>query len=307
MQKSNIPPFACPVCDSQFNGTMIAQEELDDGQIVAVQICPLCGLHITYPRLDEPQGTYAEMTRDAWQKKYGGIDRGDFKHDRHQNYEEEVRVIQEFVPSGGRVLDVGCHSGWLLGYLQKTGAYELEGLEPSPTLAQIAHERLNVPIHQQFLQQFDAPERFDGLICTDVLEHINPEDLHSFLQAAHKTLKPGAHIFIKTPNVKFTALKAQITERLPEPILSQMLMHRDLWDAKEHVILWDEDTLRRMFERMGFVVDRFFVPLPVETRNSPFGALLARRAIYQTGRLLGGAQRIPNIAQDIFLVAHKPA
>ena len=300
-----IPPFSCPVCDNQFKGLIIAEEHLGDGSIVAVQKCPACGLHITYPRLDDPQEAYSDLDEGSWDKKYGGIDRGEFLHDRHQNYEEEAAVIQQYVPEGA-ILDVGCHSGWLLGYLQKAGYDNLEGVEPTPFLASVTRRRLNITVHEMYLQELEGRDNYyDAVIATDVIEHVNPEDQESFLEAIHSKLKPGGFVFIKTPNVHFTKLKADISDNLPEFAKQRVLMHRDLWDAKEHVVLWDENTIRRMFEKMGFKIVKTFVPLPVQTRNSPMLATLGRQLLYTGSQVPGGKQQIPNIAQDIFLIAQK--
>jgi len=300
-----IPPFVCPVCESAFIGQMVAQENLPDGDIVAIQKCPSCGLHITYPRLDDPQAAYTDLDDTKWEKKYGGIDRGEFLHDRHPNYEEEAALIAAFVPEG-RVLDVGCHSGWLLGYLQKAGYTELEGVEPTSFLAGVTRRRLGITVHEMFLQELTTRDAyFDAVVATDVIEHVNPEDQESFLAAIQRVLKPGGYVFIKTPNVHFTKLKADISKTLPEFAKQRILLHRDLWDAKEHVVLWDEATIRRMFERMNFTIERLFVPLPVQTRNSPLLATLGRQMLYTTSQVLGGQQKIPPTAQDIFLIARK--
>lgn len=300
-----IPAFDCPVCDSQFTGLIVAEEKLDDGKRVIIQKCPTCGLHITYPRLDEPQGAYSDFDDASWDKKYGGIDRGEFLHDRDPNYQEEASIIQHYVPEGA-ILDVGCHSGWLLGYLQKAGYSNLEGVEPTSFLASVSRRRLNITVHEMFLQELtDRDNHYDAVIATDVLEHVNPEDQESFLTAIRRVLKPGGYVFIKTPNVHFTKLKADISEKLPEVAKQRVLMYRDLWDAKEHVILWDESTIRRMFEKMEFKVLRTFVPKPVQTRNSPPLARLGRQFLYTASQVSGGKQQIPNIAQDIFLVAQK--
>ncbi len=300
-----IPPFNCPVCDSAFIGDIIAQEPLPDGAVVAIQKCPSCGLHITYPRLDDPQAAYTDFDDEKWDKKYGGIDRGEFLHDRDPNYREEMSVIQEFVPEG-RILDVGCHSGWLLGYLQKAGYSQLEGVEPTSFLASVARRRLNITIHETYLQDLvDRDGYYDAVIATDVIEHVNPEDQQSFLAAIYRVLKPDGYVFIKTPNVHFTKLKSDMSETLPEFAKKRVLMHRDLWDAKEHVVLWDEATIRQMFERMNFNVQRVFVPLPVQTRKSPLLATVGRQLLYSSSQILGGKKHIPTIAQDIFLIAQK--
>jgi 2-polyprenyl-3-methyl-5-hydroxy-6-metoxy-1,4-benzoquinol methylase len=273
--------------------------------VLGIQRCTNCGLHITYPRLETPQAHYFHSNRAEWDDKFGKIVRGEQLHDRHQNYVEEVETLREFLPNSGRVLDVGCSVGWLLGYIQKLGLYELEGLEPSPFMAQIAQERLGIPIHTQYLHELEGEARYDAIFITDVIEHVNPEDQAVFMQAIMRLLKEGGFLLVKTPNVKFTTLKSRIAKQLPLGIRQTFIRNQDMWDAKEHVILWDEQTLSRHVENFGLRVKRLFVPKPVETRNSPIGARVARKTLYLMARGLGGTQHIPNFAQDIMLVAQK--
>lgn len=296
------PPFPCPVCQSR-SSRVITQETSPRGT-VGIRQCDGCGLYFTYPRLDDPQSLYRTMTRDEWERKYGAMGRGETLHDRHQNYVEEAAIIGQYA-RGGRLLDVGCNAGWLLGYLQKAGGFTLEGLEPSAMLADIAHERLNVPIHNQYLADFDIDAGFDGIMATDVIEHILPEEVNAFVADMRRVLKVGGYAFIKTPNARFTRLKSTLSSALPVPVRATLLHASDVWDAKEHVIHWTAPTLQRIFIQQGFAIVRTFVPRMVETRNSPTAARLARRALYAAAQVAGGQRSVPFFAQDIFLVAQK--
>lgn len=299
------PPFGCPVCQSRLNGPLVAREITPDDVEIAIQRCPNCGLHFTWPRLTQPQEQYLATTVEGWEAKYGAIDRGERLHDRHQNYSEELDVIRRYVPDG-RLLDVGCNAGWLLGYLQRLGTYDLEGVEPSPVLAEIAHRRLNVPIHNCYLHHLEGQDAtFDGLVATDVIEHVLPEEVESFVRDIRGKLKPGGYVFIKTPNRRFTALKSRIVIRLPAAVRSVLLKGLDVWDAKEHVVHWDATNIARIFNQNSLPIVKVFVPRPVETTNSPLGALIGRKAIYYSARVLGGWRWVPPFAQDIFLIARK--
>lgn len=300
------PPFPCPVCDSPLAGPLLVREQSPRGE-VGIRRCPGCGLYLTWPRLKEPQGEYMAGDLEKWQRKYGAIDRGERLHDRHRNYLEEVAVIQRYVPHG-RVLDVGCNAGWLLGYLQQTGRYDLEGLEPGLLLAEIARRRLGVPVFCGYLEELvDRDGAFDALVATDVIEHILPEQLEGFLRAAYRLLAPGGHIFVKTPNAGFVALKSRLVRLLPTSARPSLILGRDVWDAKEHVIHWDAANLARAFTRYGFEPVLSYVPYPIQTAGSPRMATLLRSAIYFTAQLLGGARRVPFFAQDILLIARKPS
>ena len=287
-----------------FGWPRVAREVTDRGE-VGIRRCLTCGLHITWPRLPDPQGAYSAFTFETWEAKYGAIDRYERPHDREQNYLEEVAIIRQYVPNG-RLLDVGCNAGWLLGYLQRSDAsYELEGLEPSEGLAEVARRRLGLRIHNTYLQELTSPQRYDALIATDVIEHIEPENVSGFLQTARASLKPSGHLFLKTPNVRFTALKSRIVMSLPRSARRFLIRAEDLWDAKEHLSLWDANTLPRILERNGLTPVRVFVPLPVQTSNSPVAAYILRSTLYRLARLFSWNKSIPAFAQDIFVVAQR--
>ncbi len=301
-----VPPFPCPACGSVFDGHIIAWDVSSRGK-AGVQRCPSCGLYITYPRLAEPQGEYMQMTPEQWQAKYGAIDRGEKQHDRHKNYQETTAIIQRYIPRG-RIVDVGCNAGWLLSYLQRTGVFEVEGVEPSPVLASIAARRLGVNVFASFLH--DVPDRagyYDGLIATDVIEHILPEEINVFVASVAQVLKPGGYVFMKTPNVRYTALKSRAAGLLPEAGKRLMLRRRDLWDAKEHTIHWDSANMVRLFAAHGMNPIGFVVPLPVETTNSPLGARIGRRTLYAAARTLAALNKDWIISQDLFFIARKSA
>lgn len=299
------PPFRCPVCSSLFSSPVLVWEMTPHGK-VGIRRCPECGLYVTWPRLADPQGSYQDFDPAAWQAKYGAIDRGERLHDRHQNYLEEVRTIERYIPSG-RLLDVGCNAGWLLGYMQKSGhAYELEGIEPASSLAEIARRRLGITIHAGYLEALTGRDAYyTGVVATDVIEHVMPEDIHRFLDAVVRVLQPGGYFFAKTPNVHFTALKSTISRSLPGFARRFMVRHDDVWDAKEHVILWDVSNLSHILKQRGLTPVSAFAPLPIQTYNSPLGARVARSTIFSVAQLLGGQHRVPVFAQDIFMVARK--
>ena len=81
------------------------------------------------------------------------------------------------LPSGARILDVGCGSGWLCEYFARLG-YEMTGIDLSPEMIAIARERVSkIPygadqeteLRCRFLvhniETAPLSQRFDAILC----------------------------------------------------------------------------------------------------------------------------------------------
>jgi 2-polyprenyl-3-methyl-5-hydroxy-6-metoxy-1,4-benzoquinol methylase len=107
------------------------------------------------------------------------------------------------VAPGGRVLDVGCGAGLLLHWLSARTAIEPFGIDASE--GQVALARRNAPRasveHGEALPYLSAHrERFDGIFCMDVLEHVSQADLLEWVIGLRAALVPGGFLVCKVPN-----------------------------------------------------------------------------------------------------------
>lgn len=113
-------------------------------------------------------------------------------------------VADRFGPAlGRRVLDTGCGVGNFFGGVADRIEFGL-GIDLSPVNIAEARERFADQPHLRFVQadldeQADAlrAERFDTVVCLDVLEHI--EDDLSLLKRLAQIVEPGGHVLIKVP------------------------------------------------------------------------------------------------------------
>lgn len=103
----------------------------------------------------------------------------------------------------GRVLEVGSSSGYMTKEFAKAGC-NVDVVESSGNAAKLAGKsarRVFVgSIEDQIVQQ-KIKDRYDFIICADVLEHlIDPEKVLLFLK---KKLREGGKIIISLPNIAF--------------------------------------------------------------------------------------------------------
>lgn len=110
------------------------------------------------------------------------------------------------IPGGSRVLDVGTGSGALGRFLQSRGC-KVDGLtysEAEARLAQDCYEQVNVVDLELVLPSKILDERYDVIVCADVLEHLrNAEDVLSDLAGL---LTDGGRILLSIPNVTHLAV-----------------------------------------------------------------------------------------------------
>jgi methionine biosynthesis protein MetW len=106
----------------------------------------------------------------------------------------------ELLPSGGRVLDLGCASGGLLALLRPHASH-LAGLELSASAAkaaaQVADHVVEGALEDPGLA-FEAGS-YDLVVLADVLEHL--ADPGAALRRATGWCKPGGALLVSVPNV----------------------------------------------------------------------------------------------------------
>ena len=125
-----------------------------------------------------------------------------------QRYESVVSDLSaHFADSfskGGKVLDIGCGSGRDLAVLHKLG-YDCYGVDPTPefvAIAQTTHAELENRIALGQLPDLEVPfnGKFDGVLCSAVLMHIDIEQLPATAAAIKSCLKRGGRLLYSVPS-----------------------------------------------------------------------------------------------------------
>lgn len=108
-------------------------------------------------------------------------------------------AIARYRPSG-RLLDVGCATGYLLDVAGRRG-FEPYGIEVSPFAVDVARERLPAArIHCGTLDDHPFPDQhFDAIALCDVLEH--EADPVAALRTVERLLKEGGVVVVTTPDL----------------------------------------------------------------------------------------------------------
>lgn len=164
-------------------------------------------------------------------------------------------ILMRLIPPNSRVLELGCASGYLSGYMENQLNCRVTGLEVDAPSAAIAATRCS-EVHVVDLDALEALEvvhagaPYDVLLAAAVLEHLrNPERL---LQRARELLTPQARLIVSLPNIAHWGIRLRL--------LFGEFNYTDygIMD-RTHVHFYTVKTGRTLIETSGYAVDRFLV------------------------------------------------
>lgn len=199
--------------------------------------CDGCGLHFIYPRpsLEEIAALYDRDYYDSW-----GLDSGTVSTERmkQSTFHDKLDVVEKFVTDKGRILDIGCATGFFLDAARQR-EWDPYGVELSPYSSELARQLIGSDriLTGQLADAEFGDNSFDAVFMTDVIEHVH--DVRPFIAEVARITRPGGIVAITTPD--------------PES-LSCRLMGRHWPHFKlEHLLYFSARSLSLLMEPMGFI------------------------------------------------------
>jgi 2-polyprenyl-3-methyl-5-hydroxy-6-metoxy-1,4-benzoquinol methylase len=191
--------------------------------------CAICDLIFTCNSLDT--GWVQNGYRDA------AFDAGVESEYAARSYAKEMERIVPVLSSRSSALDIGAGDGAFLVELSRFGFSQIIGVEPSLEPVRRARPEVAAMIRNEFFRPDDyQPGAQDLVTCFQTLEHV--EDPLSLCRSVHGLLSEGG-AFVTVAH-DFRALPARILgARSP------------IYDV-EHLQLFSEDSLRKLFLSAGF-------------------------------------------------------
>lgn len=124
-----------------------------------------------------------------------------FTYGRKKLDENLYAFINEAVPMGGHLLDVGCGTGEYLKNLSQKG-YKCYGVEPAESMRDQA-QLLNpgISIKDATIDQLPFENNtFDFVMAIEVLRYLHPADIASGYREIFRVLKPGGSFYVSHVN-----------------------------------------------------------------------------------------------------------
>lgn len=231
----------CPLCSTPHKRTLKQLRDLayHPDELFNLVACPECGLQYINPRpapsiiqryYPDSYGPYRTAIEDE--------PRALMRWMRRRKLVDKRRRVEAYAnPDGRRILDIGCSTGLFLAEMQQAG-WHCTGIEINAAAAGYARERFGLPVHTQALEEVAFPAaHFDVVTMWDVLEHVY--DPVATVQEIRRILAPGGMVVAIVPNLHSLERRVFDTAWVG-------------YDCPRHLSVFDQATLRRLFETNGF-------------------------------------------------------
>ncbi len=195
--------------------------------------------------------------------------------------------MQNNIPDGSRVLDVGCSSGNFGEFLTKNKKCEVIGIDLDKKDVVQAKRVLKAAYVMNVEEDdFSKLGKFDRIIFADVLEHL--QDPVTSLKKIKKSLKPNGQILFSIPNMAHMGTRLMLLTGKFEYGETGLL-------DKTHLHFYDENEVRRIFNDAGFQFKdldwtEYYIP------EAEVNAMLAEVGLKPTRQFIKDAKKVSAVA-----------
>jgi len=193
-----------------------------------------------------------------------------------QYFGKKVDQIEKRAGKKGRVLDIGCATGFFLEMAQKKG-WKAVGTDISDFALRYCRKR-GLEVKKGIISELKFKEKFDVVVSFQTIEHEQNPLEH--LVSIYKTLKPKGLLVITTPD---------------HNVWSRKLLGRSWFGYKhhEHLFFLNKKSLKIMLEKSGFSWTEFFKD---DQRVFKVGLYLKRINLYYPNPLV---KKITNVVNRV--------
>lgn len=164
-----------------------------------------------------------------------------------------LRSLLNYRQPPASLLELGCAHGGFVALARQLG-FDASGLELSPWVAQFARKTFDIPVLQGPVENQNIPPgSLDIIMLNDVLEHL-PDPIGT-MNHCGKLLKEDGLLVVQTPDFPESKTYEEMTAE------SNTFLEHVNGKANEHLYLFSQRAVRRLFDRLGFAHMRFERPM----------------------------------------------
>ncbi|HMN77981.1 MAG TPA: class I SAM-dependent methyltransferase [Burkholderiaceae bacterium] len=157
------------------------------------------------------------------------------------DYEKIESVLSDLLPRKGHVVEVGAHSGLLLGSFRSKG-WKVTGIEPDGRAVEFARRAYDIDVRRATLLSTDLEDGCaDAVVMLHVIEHL--DDPAANLRVVSRILRDDGVFVVETP----------IYDTLAYRLLGRR--ERSL-SCDGHIFFYTQATLSRLLTDCGFTILR---------------------------------------------------
>jgi SAM-dependent methyltransferase len=225
----------CPICRTGTEPAALCKATLGDDTSYDLVECRVCEVRYLSP---VPS---AEQLAQFYRPEYYG---SDWYKQQGWGMAFAKTVLGRLPP--GRFLDVGCGLGFFIDSVRRHTNWQVYGVEFAPEAVAYAREELGLDVRQGDLADAGYEEEFfDYVQIRNVLEHVTSP--MALLAECRRILKPGGVLHLFVPNGSVDSL---------DLINYYRTEGRAGFSKSGHLFFFSKETLARMFDEIGFRVER---------------------------------------------------
>jgi 2-polyprenyl-3-methyl-5-hydroxy-6-metoxy-1,4-benzoquinol methylase len=235
----------CPVCNkSSFSNYLNVEDYTVSHKEFTIQQCNACYFLFTNPRPDEASigAYYQSQDYISHHDDARGLMSNIYKSVRNYTIKQKVNLINELAGTKGKLLDVGCGTGYFANAAKENG-WKIAGTEPDEGARKVASQRTKTPIFETIYAKELEHEKFDVITLWHVLEHVHQLNETIDWLSAHLT-KDGS-LLIAVPN--------------PESFDS--LKYGRFWaayDVPRHLYHFTKNTMKELLSRHNMAIEKVY-------------------------------------------------
>jgi 2-polyprenyl-6-hydroxyphenyl methylase/3-demethylubiquinone-9 3-methyltransferase len=204
------------------------------------------------PQEDWPQSWKYSFSYDQ-EEIYGQITNHGYVYAYRNRRDRTIKMVQEVVRAGGRILDMAGAQGNFSVRLAELG-YDVTWNDLREDLVEYVrlkheHGKLSFAPGNAFELKFEHP--FDCVVATEIIEHVaHPDD---FLKKLSSLVRPGGYVVLTTPNGAYFRNTLPRFSDCDNPAAFEDIQFQPNSDG--HVFLMWPDELESLAQQAGLRID----------------------------------------------------